>query len=250
MIAIVSIADGRRARPRADKVLVRSLRVGLLVAVATCIASNARAQPSGQPAPVDEARPRFALGPSLAVGITTPSSGSLFTSLHGLVDVRFVVAIRTVGPLWVRLEPGTTMSWNNTNEFTLVKVGDAEGTSGVPDARHTVRVHSVGVRALAALDLASRLFVLRGGGSVSYGGAALPDACSGEARGGAGFGGVLGGGIRPDTERRVEIGAELGVFIYPYVDKCAVNRAERRFVARLQENPELAFTVGVTWFVF
>lgn len=206
--------------------------------------------PASEAVPADE-KP-LSLGPSLALGATTPSSGGLFTDVYGLVDVRLVIALRVAAPLAIRIEPGTTMSWNRTNEFTLVKSDDfgTAGTSGAPDASHTVRVHSVGARALAAVDLASRSVFLAGGGSVSYGGASTPDACGGETRGGIGFGGIVGGGFRPDAERRLEIGLETGVHVYPFVDKCSVERIERTVQYRLQENPELAFALRGTWFVF
>lgn len=208
------------------------------------------AEPTPKPQPPENAPPppRFALGPSLAIGMTTPSSGNLFTNVYGLVDLRFVVAIRAVGPLWVRLEPGTTLSWNNVNQLGVVVPGGTSYNTGVPIRSETVRVYSVGLRALAAIDVSSRA-VVRSGGTIAYGGAALPDWCGGETHGGAGFGGVLGGGFRPDADRHLEIGVETGVFIYPYADKCLVNPAGQQRVS-LQENPELAFTVGATWFIF
>lgn len=247
----------------------RSRSIGVLVVAAfAMLPSTARADeptptqeaapteaaPTQSPAPTREpepvqtpaepaSEPRLALGPSLAFGFSTPThTGGLFNHAYALVDVRFVIAIRAVGPLWVRIEPGTTMSWNATTERT-----PEQGALVEP---HTVRVHSVGVRALATVELSSRAS-LRGGGLVSYGGAALPSGvCGGETRGGFGGGGILGGGFRIDPDRRFEIGTEVGVAIYPYAAKCLEVPAERRYFASLQENPELTFTLGLTWFAF
>ena len=199
-------------------------------------------QPSESPQPAS----RFALGPSFAFGFTTPSSGNLFHNVYALLDARFVVEIRAVGPLSVRIEPGTTMSWHGTTTRISDAMGAFGGTLVEPD---TVRVLSVGVRALAAVDFSSRT-VLRAGGAISYGGASLPAACGGDVRGGAGFGGILGAGFRPDAERRWEIGVEALISIYPYADKCLLLRTDPgKSRVSLQENPELGLTVGATWFV-
>ena len=197
--------------------------------------------------PLEPEPPRFQLGPSLALGLTTPSKGGLFTSIHPLLDVRFVVAVRLFERLWIRVEPGATLSWNTTVRYVAIESDGAVGVSGVPDESYTVRVLSAGARVLPAFEVTPAV-VVRAGGLLSYGSAPLPDPCGGEARGGFGLAGVAGAGFRPDNARRIELGAELGIGVYPFADRCAVDSTGHPRFAAVQENPELTFTINGAYF--